>query len=152
MPPDKRLQLAGARAGERPCGPKRWPASRRTFVHRRLGRLGFCLVPLTVASGLATDLGRRRGSFVKATRASETGFETRGGPCEVSIAWSAITEAVETEAVLLLFTGRRMAQVVPRGAIAAAGQLDAVRGILQERHRERAHLLRASEEPAAGTA
>ena len=71
-------------------------------------------------------------------RFTETGFETRGGPIEVSIAWPAVTEALETEKVLLLFIGHTMAYPVPRAAIVAAGRLEAVRGILREHLGERA--------------
>jgi hypothetical protein len=66
-------------------------------------------------------------------RFTETGFEERECPVEVTIAWSAITDAVETKAVLLLFTGRTTAYIVPRRALVAAGQLDAVRAFLRER-------------------
>ena len=62
-------------------------------------------------------------------RFTDAGVEIRGGPYEVTIAWPAILEAVETRAVFLLFTGRTIAHYVPRGAIAAAGQLEAVRGL-----------------------
>ena len=79
-------------------------------------------------------------------RFTETGVDLRGGPADVSVAWPNITEAVETKAVLLLFTGRTMAHVLPRGAIAAAGQLEAVRQLLRERLGERAHLLPSPEE------
>jgi len=74
-------------------------------------------------------------------RFTATGVELRGGPADVSIAWPNITEAVETTAVFLLFTGRTMAHVVPRGAIEAAGQLEAVQELLRERLGGRAHLL-----------
>jgi hypothetical protein len=85
-------------------------------------------------------------------RFTATGFELRGGPSEVNIAWASIADARETDAVLILFTGRTMGQVLPRGAIEAAGQLDAVRALLRERLGERAHLLLAREQPGAGTA
>ncbi|MGH2400016.1 MAG: hypothetical protein ACRDF6_09225 [bacterium] len=54
--------------------------------------------------------------------------------------------------MFLLFTGRTIAHYVPRGAIAAAGQLEAIRGLLRERLGERAHLLPASEQPGTGAA
>jgi hypothetical protein len=59
-------------------------------------------------------------------RFTETGFEERECPVEVSIAWSAITDAVETKTLLLLFTGRTMAYIVPQRALVSAGQLEAV--------------------------
>jgi hypothetical protein len=83
-------------------------------------------------------------------RFTETGFEERECPVEVSIAWSAITDAVETKAVLLLFTGRTTAYIVPRRALMAAVQLEAVRALLRDRLGARAHLLTASEQPEAG--
>jgi hypothetical protein len=73
-------------------------------------------------------------------RFTETGFEERECPVEVSIAWSAMTDAVETKSLLLLFTGRTTAHIVPRRALVAAGQLEAVRALLRERLGERAHL------------
>ncbi|MFL5496811.1 MAG: YcxB family protein [Gemmatimonadales bacterium] len=73
-------------------------------------------------------------------RFTETGFEERECPVEASIAWSAMTDAVETKTLLLLFTGRTTAHIVPRRAIVAAGQLEAVRALLREHLGERAHL------------
>jgi hypothetical protein len=83
-------------------------------------------------------------------RFTESGFEERECPVEVSIAWSAMTDAVETKSVLLLFTGRTTAYIVPRRTLVAAGQLEAVRGLLRERLGERARLLPTSEQPEAG--
>jgi hypothetical protein len=77
-------------------------------------------------------------------RFTDTGFEERECPVEVSIAWPAITDAVETKALLLLFTGRTTAYIVPRRALVSAGELEAVRALLRERLGERAHLLTAS--------
>jgi hypothetical protein len=85
-------------------------------------------------------------------RFTEKGFELRGGPSEVNIAWADIAEAREAGAVLILFTGRTMGQVLPGGAIEAAGQLDAVRALLRERLEGRAHLLAGSQQPGAGAA
>jgi hypothetical protein len=82
-------------------------------------------------------------------RFTESGFEERECPVEVGIAWSAITEAVETKSVLLLFIGRVTAYIVPRRTLVAAGQMEAVRGLLRERLGERARLLTASEQPEA---
>jgi hypothetical protein len=84
-------------------------------------------------------------------RFTETGFEERECPVEVSIAWSAIADAVETKTLLLLFIGRTTAYIVPRRTLVAAGQMDAVRGLLRERLGERARLLAASEQPEAGS-
>jgi hypothetical protein len=83
-------------------------------------------------------------------RFTESGFEEREGPVEVSIAWSGMTDAVETRSVLLLFTGRTAAHIVPRRNLVAAGQMEAVRRLLQERLGERARLLTASEQSEAG--
>jgi hypothetical protein len=74
-------------------------------------------------------------------RFTEAGFEERECPVEVSVAWSAITDAVETPSVLLLFTGRSSAFIVPARALAEAGQAGAVRALLRERLGDRAHLL-----------
>jgi hypothetical protein len=84
-------------------------------------------------------------------RFTETGFEERECPVEVSVAWSAITEALESNTVLLLFTGLTTAFLVPRRALVAAGQMEAVRGLLRERLGERARLLTASEQPVSGS-
>jgi len=84
-------------------------------------------------------------------RFTETGFEERDCPVEVSVAWSAITEALETKTVLLLFTGLTSAFIVPRRALVAAGQLEAVRGLLRERLGGRARLLTASEQSESGS-
>jgi hypothetical protein len=78
-------------------------------------------------------------------RFTEDGFEERECPVEISIRWSAVTDAVETDSVLLLFTGRTAAFIVPRRALAAAGQLEAVRRLLRERLGERARLLPAEQ-------
>jgi hypothetical protein len=80
-------------------------------------------------------------------RFTENGFEERECPVEVSMAWSAITDAVETESVLLLFTGRTAGYIVPRRSLVAAGQMEAVRGLLRERLGDRARLLAVSEQP-----
>jgi hypothetical protein len=82
-------------------------------------------------------------------RFTESGFEERECPVEVSIAWSAVTDAVETKSVLLLFTGRTTAHIVPRRALVAAGQMEAVRRLLRERLGERARLLTANEQAEA---
>lgn len=84
-------------------------------------------------------------------RFTETGFEERECPVDVSIAWSAIADAVETKTLLLLFIGRTTAYIVPRRTLVAAGQMEAVRGLLRERLGERARLLTASEQPEAGS-
>jgi len=74
-------------------------------------------------------------------RFTETGFEERECPVEVSVGWPAIADAVETETVLLLFIGRTTAYIVPRPALVAGGQLEAVRALLRERLGARARLL-----------
>jgi hypothetical protein len=84
-------------------------------------------------------------------RFTETGFEERECPVEVSIAWSAIVDAVETETLLLLFIGRTTVYIVPRRTLVAAGQVEAVRGLLRERLGDRARLLTANEQPEAGS-
>ncbi len=71
-------------------------------------------------------------------RFTESGFEERECPVEVSVAWSAVTDAVETKNLLLLFTGRTSAYIVPLRALAAAGQVEAVRGMLWEKLGDRA--------------
>lgn len=73
-------------------------------------------------------------------RFTESGFEERECPVEVSVGWSAITDAVETKNLLLLFTGRTSAYIVPLRALAAAGQVEAVRGKLREKLGDRARL------------
>jgi hypothetical protein len=108
-----------------------------------LGLLFFLGYPLAARFNLRSFI--RANPELGATqlyRFTETGLDLRGGPADVSIAWPNVTEAVETKAVFLLFTGRTMAHILPRGAFAAAGQLDAVRELLRERLGERAHLLR----------
>jgi hypothetical protein len=124
----------------------------KSFGHAVFQNIFWLLFGLFLFVGLPLCARFNLRSFLKANpelgasqlyRFTETGFETRGGPSEVSITWPNITEAVETKAVLLIFTGRTMAQIVPRGAIAAAGQLGAVRELLRERLGERAHLLPA---------
>ncbi len=76
-------------------------------------------------------------------RFTDTGFEPREGPSEVTIAWASIVEARETDAVLLLFTGRTMSQVLSRVSMEDAGQMEAVRALLRDRLGERAHLPRS---------
>jgi YcxB-like protein len=83
-------------------------------------------------------------------RFTETGFEERECPVEVSIAWSAIADAVETETLLLLFIGRTTAYIMPRRTLVAAGQVEAVRGLLRGQLGDRARLLTASKQPEAG--
>jgi hypothetical protein len=83
-------------------------------------------------------------------RFTDAGFEERECPVEVSIAWSAITDAVETPSVLLLFTGRTSAFIVPERALVEAGQAEAVRALLRDRLGKRAHLLsQSAENPTA---
>lgn len=82
-------------------------------------------------------------------RFTEDGFEERECPVEVSVRWSAMTDAVETRSVILLFTGRTAAYIVPQRALVAAGQLEAVRRLLRDKLGERAHLLTAGEQPEA---
>jgi hypothetical protein len=125
----------------------------RSLAHTLFANLFWILVgPLYLFVGLPSGARYSLRAWWKANpelgspqlyRFTETGFELRGGPSEVTIAWASIAEARETDAVLILFTGRTMGQVLPRGAIEAAGQLDAVRALLRERLGERAHLLPA---------
>jgi len=82
-------------------------------------------------------------------RFTEDGFEERECPVEISMRWSAISDAVETGSVILLFTGRTSAYIVPRRALVAGGQLEAVRRLLRRQLGERAHLLPASERSEA---
>lgn len=74
-------------------------------------------------------------------RFTEVGFEERECPVEVNVTWSAITDAVETKSVLILFTGRTSGFIVPERALVAAGQAEAVRALLRDRLGARAHLL-----------
>ena len=116
------------------------------------GLLLFFGLPLQVRFGLRSFLKDNPGlGDPQVYRFTDAGVEIRGGPYEVNIAWASILEAVETRAVFLLFTGRTIAHYVPRGPVAATGQLEAVRGVLRERLGERAHLLPASEQPATVT-
>jgi hypothetical protein len=125
----------------------------RSLAHALFANLFWILVgPLYLFVGLPSGTRYSLQAWRKANpelgspqlyRFSEAGFELRGGPSEVNIAWASIAEARETDAVLILFTGRTVGQVLSRGAIEAAGQLDAVRALLRERLGERAHLLPA---------
>jgi hypothetical protein len=134
----------------------------RSLAHALVANLFWILVgPLYLFVGLPAGARHNLRAWRKANpelaspqlyRFTENGFELRGGPSEVNIAWASIAEARETDAVLILFTGRTMGQVLPRGAIEAAGRLDAVRALLRERLGERAHLLPAGQQPGAGTA
>ena len=134
----------------------------RSLAHALFANVFWILVgPLYLFVGLPAGVWHSLRAWRKANpelgdpqlyRFTETGFELRGGPSEVTIAWASIAEARETDALLLLFTGRTMGQVLPRGAIEAAGQLEALRALLRERLGERAHLLPASQRPGAGTA
>lgn len=76
-------------------------------------------------------------------RFTEAGFEERECPVEVSIAWPAMTDALETDSLLLLFTGRTTAYLVPQRALAAAGQQEAVRALLRKHLGDRARILPA---------
>jgi len=134
----------------------------RSLTHALIANLFWILVgPLYLFVGLPAGIRHSLRAWRKANpelgspqlyRFTETGFELRGGPSEVNIAWTSIVEARETDAVLILFTGRTMGQVLSRGAIEAAGQLDAVRALLRERLGGRAHLLPAGQQPGARTA
>ncbi len=74
-------------------------------------------------------------------RFTDHGLEVRGGPREITIAWPAMVEALETKSAFFLFTGPTMAEIVPRGPFVAAGRLEAVREVLRERLGARARLL-----------
>lgn len=108
-----------------------------------LGLLYFFGLPLALRLNLRSFIrANPELGAIQLYRFTETGLELRGGPTEVSVAWPNVTEAVETKEVFLIFTGRTMAQILPRAAFMAAGQLEAVRELLRERLGERAHLLR----------
>jgi hypothetical protein len=67
-----------------------------------------------------------------------------GGPASIVVRNLMAGESL-ARAHFLRFTGRTMAQIVTRGAITAAGRLEAVRGLLRERLGERGHLVPACE-------
>jgi hypothetical protein len=122
----------------------------RSLSHAVLTNMFWIVMGLVFFLGLPIAARRTARSLIKCNpastapqlyRFSETGFEESECPVEVRISWSAVADAVETESVILLFTGRTSAYIVPRRDLAAAGQLEAVRALLRESLGRRAHLL-----------
>ncbi len=134
----------------------------RSLAHALIANLFWIIVgPLYLFVGLPSAARYNLRAWRKANpelgaaqlyRFTEAGVEVREGPSEVTIAWPRIAEAQETDVVLILFTGGTMGQVLPRGAMEAAGQLDAVRALLRDRLGDRAHLLSAGRPSGTGTA
>jgi hypothetical protein len=127
----------------------------RSLEHAVLTNMFWIVLGLVFFLGLPIAARRTARSLIKGNpastapqlyRFSETGFEESECPVEVRIPWSAIADAVETESVILLFTGRTSAYIVPRRALADAGKLEAVRALLRGSLGNRAHLLSSREQ------